>query len=571
MLIQTRVRIICGLLVATILLLGGSGAIVASRLLAAQERTQVLTTVMGNHLEAARMHEALRAHVLEALYRSTKPDGADQLAKRSAALRADVAHFQTVVEANQRLDLSDNVRDALRAERGPLTIYMAAALDIAELAPRDAPAAARRMADFDTKSIILDRLLTAASDRLEKEFADNVSSVERASQWWSRVLLLAAVFGLLVVGWVTRVLHGRIVAPVRRLTVALGQLTAGRLDVSVPDAAGDDEIGQLGKGLQAFRAAVVAARSAEVAQQAAERDRQAREFHAAAALDTEQQRRDDLEAMAAALDERVLSAARRMLAAATDMQAVARAMGSSATATMVDAATAATASQQSASSMQAVAAASEQLSRAIGEISARMQVSKDAARQIHDRVADAQRLGSRLTSAVDQIGLVTTLIAEVANKTNLLALNAAIEAARAGVAGEGFSVVAQEVKGLAEQTQAATGEIADQVGAVRRNAAAVAEAVASMAAVSGELEEVATSVASAVEQQNAATAAIGSSVHDSSTGLDSLECNISAVREQAQATETTARQVTASASALETEIKALSGEVSEFIARVRAA
>lgn len=571
MLIQTRVRIICGLLIATILLLGGSGGIISSRVLAAQERSRVLTTVMRNHLEAGRMHDALRGHVLESLYRASNPDGAGPSAERAATMRADVVRFQHVIEANQRLDLSDDVRTALLLVRGPLTIYIAAALDVAELAPRDAQAAARKMADFDAKSVTLNRLLTSANHSLQAEISDNADAVQRVSLLWTWVLLLTSLFGLLVVVWVTRVLHGRIVAPVRRLTAALAELSAGRLDVTVPDAVSSDEIGQLGKGLQAFRAAVVAARAAESAQQNAERDQQALEQSRAAAQDTEQRRRDELEAMAAVLEERVLSTARRMLGAATDMQAIAQTMGDSATVTMVDASTAASASQQSVSSMQAVAAASRQLGLAIAEISARMQISKDAARQIYDRVAEAQRLGASLSAAADQIGLVTTLIAEVANKTNLLALNATIEAARAGEAGRGFTVVAQEVKGLAEQTQAATAEIADQVGAVRRNAAAVAEAVASMSELSGELDAVASSVASAVEQQNEATVAIGRSVDDSSVGLNSLQHNIAGVREQAQSTEATAQQVTASATALEAEIESLSGEVSHFIARVRAA
>ena len=571
MLVQTRVRIICGLLVATILLLGGSGVLVAARLLDAQHRSQLLTTVQRHHLNAGMFHDALRSDVLESLYRASYPDNPAAVAQRNAELRRDITRLQQAIEANQQLAVSDDLKRALLLVRGPLVIYIAAALDVTDLAPHDSAAAARKMDDFDAKYDVLDRLMTDASTQLESDLAANVEAVSRVSGLWTKILLLSALFGLGVVAWVTRVLVTRIVAPVRRLTAALADLTAGKIDVTVVDADSEDEIGQLGKGLQAFREAVVAARAAETAGQSVARERFISEQRAAAARDAQQHRRDELEAMAAALEARVLAAARRMLAAASGMQSVAQSMGENAGATLLDAGTAATASAQSASSMQSVAVASGQLSGAIANIAGRIQASSAAARHITDRVADAQRLGIGLTEAADRIGRITTLISDVAHHTNLLALNASIEAAQAGAAGHGFAVVAQEVKNLASQTEAATGEIAAEVDAVRRNAAAVAEAVTAMLDVSAELEAVASSVASAVEQQNSATAAIDRSVHDSAAGLDALQHNIAGVREQAQATEATAREVTESAASLGAEIETLSGEVSEFISRVRAA
>ena len=112
-----------------------------------------------------------------------------------------------------------------------------------------------------------------------------------------------------------------------------------------------------------------------------------------------------------------------------------------------------------------------------------------------------QRYGAEPERQAQKIGAVVELIQAIASQTNLLALNATIEAARAGEAGKGFAVVASEVKGLASQTAKATEEISAQIGAMQSSTNEAVVAIASINKTIGRMNEIASAIAAAVEQQ----------------------------------------------------------------------
>lgn len=98
--------------------------------------------------------------------------------------------------------------------------------------------------------------------------------------------------------------------------------------------------------------------------------------------------------------------------------------------------------------------------------------------KIKDAIDAATETITRLGKRSDQIGEVTHVINEIADRTHLLALNAAILAAQAGTQGRGFRIVADEIKELSERTSASTREIEEVIKAVREDVTETIERVA---------------------------------------------------------------------------------------------
>ena len=98
-----------------------------------------------------------------------------------------------------------------------------------------------------------------------------------------------------------------------------------------------------------------------------------------------------------------------------------------------------------------------------------MEKARDVSDQIDTAIKELNNEVNVLNDNADQIAIVIAVINEISDQTNLLALNAAIEAARAGEAGRGFAVVADEVRNLAEKTSNSTKQIGETVSDMQKS------------------------------------------------------------------------------------------------------
>ncbi|MBQ6130856.1 MAG: methyl-accepting chemotaxis protein [Selenomonadaceae bacterium] len=101
----------------------------------------------------------------------------------------------------------------------------------------------------------------------------------------------------------------------------------------------------------------------------------------------------------------------------------------------------------------------------------------DVMKNIAEQVSSSAQVVGELGRRSDEIGQIVETISGIAGQTNLLALNAAIEAARAGEQGRGFSVVAEEVRKLAEQSSLAADNIAKLIATIQKDTSSAVESI----------------------------------------------------------------------------------------------
>jgi methyl-accepting chemotaxis protein len=349
----------------------------------------------------------------------------------------------------------------------------------------------------------------------------------------------------------------RVIKPLHNMRDAMLKVASGDLAVDAGYAQRQDEIGALAGSLETFK------------QQAADKIRieaQERERNAGAAI-----RQQAIEAYISEFESTVRQTLDQLNDASGQMRNTSAGLSTVSRQTNARVQTAEKASGAASLSVESVASASEELNASINDISQQAAHAAGIASRAVNQARETDGTVQGLAKTASRIGEVVGLINTIASQTNLLALNATIEAARAGEAGRGFAVVASEVKSLASQTAKATEDISEQIADIQKVAGEAIDAIKGIGSIIGEVNEVATAIAAAVQQQGAATQEITRGTQIASQGTKNVSDNITGVKADADAAAAAADDVKLASEKLETQSQHLGNQVTQFLVKIRAA
>lgn len=315
-----------------------------------------------------------------------------------------------------------------------------------------------------------------------------------AAHWNAMILfaiqtvLVTVAFGLLLV-----VMRSLIARPLSGMSESIGRMQEGDFDTEVPFQHKGDEIGVVARALETFRCEFISKREeSRLAEEQRRSFEEERSENAKRSVEVAQAQALAVDRIAEALEklaagnftcrledlgpdfEKLVNDFNRMVdsmnATLGQVQTASVTVDTGAAELANSADTLAGRTEQTAASLEETAAALREMTSTVKESSERATEAGSLVTKTKGDAASSAALVREAISAMDriqksssEIGQINSVIDEIAFQTNLLALNAGVEAARAGEAGQGFAVVAHEVRELAQRSGQAAKEISQLI------------------------------------------------------------------------------------------------------------